>query len=253
VSVYVPPESLLDSKAFRRLLVFSLVGHVALFAGLTFRPRSRAEVFTSTPVMVTVAAPPAPAAAPKPAPPKAAPKPPEPRPEPKVEPPPPPKPVVNEIVIPKEPAPLPKPKPKPVAKPQPKPKTAEQLLAEPTQKVETEHPDSVPDTPAQPDAPPAPVVGGPGTFDPAMAAWQNRVKSIIHSNWSGSQLCKGTPIFDIELDSAGGIDDLSLNQSSGDRYCDESAERAVRKSVPFPASPRGAISVELVLNPQAAP
>ena len=60
MSVYVPPESLLDSKAFRRLLVLSLVGHVTLFLVLTFRPRGRAEVFTATPVMVSVvAAPPA--------------------------------------------------------------------------------------------------------------------------------------------------------------------------------------------------
>ena len=85
-----------------------------------------------------------------------------------------------------------------------------------------------------------------------MAAWQGRVKSIIHSNWSGSQMCKDTPIFDIEIDSAGGLEDLALAKSSGDRYCDESAERAVRKSIPLPPSPRGAISVELVLNPKAA-
>jgi TonB family protein len=252
VSVYVPPESLLESKAFRRLLAWSLAGHVLLFAALTFRPRSDAMVFTANPVMVSVVAAP-PAAAPRPPAPKAAPKPAPKPPEPKVEPPPPPKPVVNEIVIPKDPAPLPKPKPKPVAKPDPKPKTAEQLLAELTQKVETEHPDSVPDVPpqAQP-GPPAPVVGGPGIFDPAMAAWQGKVKALIHSNWSGAQICKDTPIFDLEIDSAGGLEHLALAKSSGDRYCDESAERAVRKSMPLPPSPRGAITIELVLNPKAA-
>ena len=93
--------------------------------------------------------------------------------------------------------------------------------------------------------------GGPGVFDPAMAAWQQRVKALIHSNWSGSQICKGTPIFELEVDSAGGLESLELATSSGDRYCDESAERAVRKSVPLPASPRGAIEIELVLNPKA--
>jgi protein TonB len=153
-------------------------------------------------------------------------------------------------VIPKEPAPLAKPKPKPVA--EPKPKTAEQLLAELTQKVEAEHPDSVPDVP------PAPVreataaaAGGPGIFDPAMASWQQRVKALIHSNWSGAQICKETPIFDLEIDAAGALESLELSKSSGDRYCDESAERAVRKSIPLPPSPRGAIEIEVVLNPKA--
>jgi len=261
VSVYVPPESLLESKAFRRLLAFSLAGHVLLFAALTFRPRSRAEVFTANPVMVNVVAAP-PAArptAPKPVA-KPAPKPPPPKPEVKPEPPPPPpppKPVVNEVVIPKEPAPLAKPKPKPApAKPETPPKSAEQLLSELTQKVEAEHPDSVPEqappAPELPEGPPTGVAGGPGTFDPAMAAWQGRVKALIHSNWSGAQICKGTPVFDLDIDASGGLEDLSLATSSGDRYCDESAERAVRKSIPLPASPRGAISIELVLNPKAA-
>ncbi len=251
---YVPVESLLESRAFRRLLAWSVAGHVILFGGLTFNPFQRsAQVFTANPVMVSVvAAPPAPAAkpaAPKPAP-KAAPKP-EPKPEPKVEPPPPPpKPVVNEVVIPKEPAPLAKPKPKP--KPEPKPKTAEQLLAELTQKVEAEHPNSVPDVPQAPvREAPAAAAGGPGIFDPAMAAWQLRVKALIHSNWSGSQICKSPPIFDLEIDSAGRLDSLALATSSGDRYCDESAERAVRKSIPLPPSPRGAIEIELVLTPKA--
>jgi TonB family protein len=246
---YVPIESLLESRTFRRLMAASLAGHVLLFAGLTFNPfRRNAQVFTANPVMVSVvAAPPQARPAPAKAAPKPAPKPPEPKAAP---PPPPPKPVVNEIVIPKEPAPLAKPKPKP-AKPEPAPKTAEQLLAELTEKVEAEHPDSVPDAAPAPEAPAAPA-GGPGVFDPAMAAWQMRVKSLIHSNWSGAQICKDTPIFDLEIDSAGGLESLALAKSSGDRYCDESAERAVRKSIPLPAAPRGAIEIELVLNPKAA-
>ena len=65
-------------------------------------------------------------------------------------------------------------------------------------------------------------------------------------------MCKDTPIFDLEIDSAGGLDSLQLAKSSGDRYCDESAERAVRKSIPLPPAPRGAIEIVLELNPKAA-
>jgi TonB family protein len=252
VSVYVPPESLLDSKAFRRLLVLSLIGHVVLFVALTFRPHWGTQRFAPSPVMVNVvAAPPQPQA--RPAAPKAAPKPP-PTPKPEVQPPPPPpKPVVNEVVIPKEVAALKPPKPKPVAKPEPKPKTAEELLADLTNKVEKEHPDSVPDVPAE--APPADtpqttqVIGGPGVFDPVMSPWIARVGSILKSNWSGAQLCsKGYPVFDVDLDSGGAVESLQLATSSGDRYCDESAERAIRKSSPLPAPPRGAIGLKLNMS-----
>lgn len=254
MSVYVPPESLLESKAFRRLLAFSLAGHLLLFAILTLHPRGHAELISPSPVMVNVVQAP-PAAPAKPAAPKAEPKPPPPKPEVKPPPPPPPKPVVNEVVIPKEPAPLPakpKPAPKPVEKPAEKPepsKTAEQLLAELTQKVETEHPDSVPETPpSAPVAPAAPIAGGVGTFDPLLSPWVARVKTVVQANWSGAQLCKGVPKFDVDVDANGGLSDIELAESSGDRFCDEAAERALRKSNPLPPPPRGAMSVTLELS-----
>ena len=244
MSVYVPPESLLDSKAFRRLLVFSLVGHVVLFAVLVFHPHGRAELISPSPVMVNVVqAPPQPQAkpaAPKPAPPKPEVKPPPP-------PPPPPKPVVNEVVIPKEPAPLAKPKPKPVEKPEPAPKTAEQLLAELTNKVEAEHPEPPP-LPSAPVGPAAPVAGGAGTFDPLLSPWVARVRNVVQANWSGAQLCKGVPKFDVDVDANGGLSGIELAESSGDRFCDEAAERALRKSNPLPAPPRGAMSITLELS-----
>jgi TonB family protein len=254
VSVYVPPESLLESKAFRRLLALSLAGHVAIFVAFTFRPRGHAMVISPSPVMVNVVQAPPPQAKPAPAP-KAAPKPPQAKPPepkpPEPEPPPPPKPVVNEVVIPKEVAPLKpeKPKAKPAPKPEPRPKTAEELLAELTQKVETEHPDSVPDVPAQTEpAPPAPIAGGVGTFDPLLSPWVRHVQSFVQSNWSGAQLCKGMAKFNVDVGAGGELSGIELAESSGDRFCDEAAERALRKSNPLPAPPRGAMSILLELS-----
>lgn len=247
-TLYVAPESLLENRTFRRILIFSLLGHVALYVGLVFHPfSSQAVLISPSPVMVNMVDLPKPAA-PPPAAKKAAPKPPAPKPEVKP-PPPPPKPVVNEVVIPKEPAPLAKPKPKPVAKPEPKPKTAEEILAELTAKVEAENPEPEPVVQAKVEPGPAtPIVGGPGVFDPLMSPWIAKVSQVVHSNWSGAQLCTGTPIFNLDIAASGALNGLELAESSGDRYCDEAAERAIRKSDPLPAPPRGAMEVEFRLT-----
>jgi TonB family protein len=237
---YAPPESLLESRTFRRLLAFSLAGHLLLFAVLTFRPRSNAILIASSPVMVNMVDLPRPAA--PPAAKKPAAKPPPPKPVAKPEPPKP-KPAVNEVVIPKEPAPLAA-KPKPAAKPEPAPKSAEEILAELTKKVEERNPQ--PEIPAPPaPGPAAPVAGGPGVFDPTFSPWVARVKTAVRANWSGAQLCKGVPVFNLEVAENGALRDIELAQSSGDRYCDESAERAIRKSDPLPPPPRGALALEL--------
>lgn len=242
---YVPVESLLESRAFRRLLALSLAAHVALFLIMTFRPHRSAVLISPSPVMVNVVDVPKPAGA-APAR-KPAAKPPPPKPEAKPEPPKP-KPKVDEIVIPKEPAPLAA-KPKPAAKPEPAPKSAEELLAELTKKVEARNPPSQPAAEAAP-GPAAPIAGGPGVFDPTLSPWVARVRTVVHSNWSGAQLCKAVPVFTLEVDESGALRDLELAKSSGDRYCDESAERAIRKSDPLPAPPRGALALELGMNPK---
>lgn len=242
---YVPLESLLESRSFRRLLAISLAGHVLLFVVLTFRPQSRAVLISSSPVMVNMVDLPKPAAA-RPAAKKPEVKPPPKPPEAKPEPPKP-KPAVNEVVIPKEPAPLAKPKPKPVEKPEPAPKSAEELLAELTKKVEERNPQ--PDLPpAREPGPTAPLAGGPGVFDPTFSPWVARVKTAVRANWSGAQLCKGVPVFNLEVAENGAVRDIELAKSSGDRYCDESAERAIRKSDPLPPPPRGMVSLELLMT-----
>lgn len=240
-TIYVPPESLLDSRTFKRLLAVSLVGHVALFLVLTLRPFHHTQLISPSPVMVNMVD--MPKAAAPPAAKKPAAKPPPPKPPEAVPEPPKPKPVVNEVVIPKEPAPLVA-KPKPAVKPEPKPKSAEEILAELTQKVEKLHPEPEP-VAAAATGPAVPIAGGPGTFDPLLSPWVARVNSAVRSNWSGAQLCKGVPTFDIEVEANGTITDISLARSSGDRYCDESAERALRKSNPLPLPP---YAMEVRLN-----
>ncbi len=239
--IYAPPESLLESRTFKRLLAISLAGHVALFLLLTFRPHRNAVLISSSPVLVNMVDLPKAAAA-RPAPKQPAPPKPEAKPEP-----PKPKPAVNEIVIPKEPAPLPvKPKPA-VAKPEPAPKSAEELLAEITRKVEERNPQPELPAPREP-GPEAPIAGGPGVFDPTFSPWVSRVKLAVRANWSGAQLCKGVPVFNLEVSDDGSLRDIELAKSSGDRYCDESAERAIRKSDPLPPPPRGALALELGMS-----
>lgn len=243
-SFYVPTESLLQSRAFRRLLAFSLAGHVVVFLALVLRPSRNAQLISPSPVMVQVVSMPK-SAAPKPAlakpapPPKEKPLPPEP--------PPPPKPVVKEIVIPKEVRPLPeKPKPAP-AEPKTPPPTAEELLAKMTEQVEAKEAANAPKE--APTEAPAATEAAPGAFDPLLSPWVARVRTLVRANWSGASLCKGTPQFDVDIDGGGQLTHIALAESSGDSYCDDTAERALRKSNPLPPPPR-ALSFTLSLNPK---
>ncbi|HXZ84714.1 MAG TPA: TonB C-terminal domain-containing protein [Myxococcota bacterium] len=249
-SFYVPAESLLHSRTFRRLLAFSLAGHILVFVALVVHPFRRETTFSATPVMVNLVA------APKLPP---APKPPAPKPQvkevpkPEPAPPPPPKPVVKEIVIPKEPQPLAKPKPKPEPeppklekKPEPPPPTPEELMAKISEKVEAEESAKAPPNPP---ADTGPVQGGAGVFDPVMAAWQARVSSFVRSHWAGASICQGSPKFDVDVDAGGRLSNIQLAESSGDKSCDETGERALRMSNPLPAPPR-ALSLTLNLNPK---
>lgn len=240
-TTYVPPESLLESRAFKRLLAFSLAGHIALFLVLTFRPHRTPVLISTSPVMVNVVDVPKPAAAAPAAKKPAAKLPPKPEP-------PKPKPKVNEVVIPKQPAPLAA-KPKPVERAEPPPKSAEELLAELTKKVEERNPPTATESAASAaPGPAAPIAGGPGVFDPVLSPWFARVKMVVHSNWSGAQLCKGEPVFTLDVAENGSLRDLALAESSGDRYCDQSAERAIRKSVPLPPPPRGAMIFDIGMS-----
>ena len=249
-SFYVPTESLLQSRAFRRLLAFSLVGHVVVFLALVLRPAGRTQLISPSPVMIQVVSAPK-SAAPKPAPAKPAP-PPKEKPAPPEPAPPPPKPVVKEIVIPKDVKALPekpKPKPAPVEEKKPPPPTAEELLAKMTEQVEAKEAAAAPQE-APKEAPAATAVeGAAGAFDPLLSPWVARVRTLVRGNWSGASLCKGTPQFDVDIDGGGQLTHIALAESSGDSYCDDTAERALRKSNPLPPPPR-ALSFTLSLNPK---
>jgi len=250
-SFYVPVESLLESRAFRRLLVLSLVGHVLVFAALVLRPSRHGERIASAPVMVQVVQMPK-TALPKPAPPAAKPPPPKPEAKPPEPPPPPPKPVVKEIVIPKEPAPLPaKPKPAPPVETKPKtpPPSAEELLAKMTERVEAQEAAKAPPaTEPQPDAPAA-AVPSPGRFDPVYSPWIAKVKSWINANWTGASVCTAQSLFDVDIGPDGKVTRVVLTQSSGDPHCDDTAYRAITKSSPLPPPPRAA-TYELGMDPK---
>ncbi len=246
-SFYVPTESLLQSRAFRRLLAFSLVGHLVVFLALVLRPSNRGQLISPSPVMIQVVSAPK-SAAPKPAPAKPAP-PPKEKPAPPEPAPPPPKPVVKEVVIPKDVKALPeKPKPKPAAAEAKKPPpSAEELLAKMTEQVEAKEAANAPQE-APKEAPTA-IEGAPGAFDPLLSPWVARVRTLVRGNWSGASLCKGTPQFDVDIDAGGQLTHIALAESSGDSYCDDTAERALRKSNPLPPPPR-ALSFTLSLNPK---
>jgi TonB family protein len=254
-SFYVPPESLLESRVFRRLLVVSVVLHVVVYVALFVSFRRRGELIAAAPVMVQIVQMPKTAPAPKAAAP--APKPPPPKPpEPPKEkapppPPPPPKPVVKEIVIPKEMREeKPKAVPKPVEKkPETPPPSAAELLQKMTERVEQQEAANKP-----PDAPetegPAAAAPTAGRFDPLLSPWIANVQARVRANWSGASVCTGEPEFDVDLDAAGHVTHLSLSKSSGDKYCDDTAERALRKSDPLPPPPRGGDTFTLTLNPK---
>ena len=250
---YVPVESLLESRAFRRLLAFSLALHVALFLIMTLRPHRSAVLISPSPVMVNVVDMPKPAGAAPVR--KAAAKPPPPKPKPEAKPEPPkPKPKVDEIVIPKEPAPLaakPKPAAKPelAAKPEPAPKSAEELLAELTKKVEARNPPSQPAAAAESGAA-APIAGGPGVFDPTLSPWVARVRTVVHSNWSGAQLCKAVPVFTLEVDENGALPTSSSRSRPATATATSRPSARSASPIRFPRLARGALALELGMNPK---
>jgi colicin import membrane protein len=249
-SFYVPAESLLQSRAFRRLLAFSLAGHLLVLVALVLRPSRHGELIAAAPVMVQVVQMPK-AAVPKPAPPAAKPPPPKPEEKPP-EPPPPPKPVVKEIVIPKEPAPLPaKPKPAPPVETKPKtpPPSADELIAKMTERVEAQEAAKAPPQTEPQNEAPAAAVPSPGRFDPIYSPWIANVKARVNANWTGASVCTAQSLFDVDIAPDGRVTRVVLTQSSGDASCDGTAERAIKKSSPLPPPPQAA-TYELGMDPK---
>ncbi len=247
-------ETLLGSRQFRRLLLWSACAHVAIFALTNLRILSRTTaVIPPSPVMVELVAPPSAGGASKGA--AAAPAPARPKPErvvnlpkPKPEPP--------------KPKTAPAPKPKPVAKPVPAPappkpaapeaptRSAAEVLAALRERVAAK-PGAETDAAAIASSTGSGAPSG-GRFDPVMAAYHDRIKALLRSNWANAAFANDPSLrahYLVRVDNAGGILSVDLVQSSGNPYFDESAERAIKKSAPWPAPPRGAFELDLVFNP----
>ena len=138
-----------------------------------------------------------------------------------------------------EPA-APEPEKPAVAKPKPKPKEKEK----PPQKAE-------PEKPAEPKEQPMDLSVGKDIEDGTSIAVDGQqfpfsyylaaVERKVSQNWfsgvsSGTEGLTCLVFFRLRRD--GGVDDVRIEQSSGNTYFDRSAMRAVRSAAPFPPLPR---------------
>ncbi len=198
------------------MLAWSAAGHVALGGGLLWSPRSDARPLEPLPIFIEVVA--------------------------QVEPPPParrPRQVVEEVVIPKRPRST---RRAPARKPPPA-LSAEQIVAQLRDKLGPTTPTFTSTTDAR-----------AGRFDPEMAAYRKRIRALLYANWAGARVfsSQGRLIahFRVEVDAGGGVRSLDLVKTSGNAHFDESAERAIWKVEPFPAPPRGALTLTLTFDPR---
>lgn len=210
--------------SFRRLLAWSLGGHMTL-ALLAVIPLPHLSSRRPPAVFVDLVA--APAARPRPAPRQV---------------------VAEPKVISDRPRPKPKPKPAP-AKPEPPPPTAEEILAQ----LRAKHPARPEEPPSVVDRIRASVQRGSGRVDPILAAYTRKIESCVHANWVGaSSYTHRSDLevrFAVSVDSAGALTSVAIIGTSGDRFLDESAERAILKCEPFPPPPRGYERLVLAFSP----
>ena len=222
-----PSELLLQNREFRRLCAYSALGHLLLLIAVLVSFSLDRTISTPAPVFVELVG--ALELAPAPAP--------------KLEK----QQVEQPVVIPKRaPEPKPRAKPEPKAKPQPEPArpSVQQLLAQLRAKLAATAP-SEPLT--------GTAGGGRGRFDPQLARYQKKVFLLLRSNWAGARMFKSEPDLEVHykvrIDGGGGIRSVDLVRSSGNRYYDESAERAIQKSRPFPDPPRGPLTLDVTFQP----
>jgi TonB family protein len=234
VTAYAEPSPLFASDGFRRLFGWSAVAHGIMVISFMLAPELYSLAPTPAPIFVEVIAAPQ------------APTPPSARP----------KQVVDEaVIIPKRPRAKPKPKPAPAIPTPPPPKaepkkepeptvTAEQLL----EQIRAKH------TPAAAETKQGVEGTQTGRLDPELAAYRRQVENLIYTNWVGLQAYRYKPgvqvVFQLEIDATGSLRDVRLIQGSGDRHLDESAERAIHKSVPLPPPPRSVRTLRIYMDPR---
>ena len=209
--------SLTQRPEFRRFLLGSLTGHAVLFSMLLAAPGLERAMRPPAPVyvdLITVA----PAAKPKPAPRQK---------------------LDQPVVLKAKPKSKPQAAPKEVLAPKEKPKeilSAAEILSRLREQVGDE-----PETTTR--------TAAPGRFDPQMAAYQRRVHVVLRSNWAGFRGENLVARFEVEVDGEGRVRSLRATTSSGNRYFDESAERAIRLSDPLPRPPRGPVTLDVGFSP----
>jgi protein TonB len=159
------------------------------------------------------------------------------------------------VVIPKDP-PKPAPKPKAKARPKPEPKpevkpvpekkraSADQLLAQMRKNVASREGEAT--------AQAAASAGPRGRVDPLLALYRRKLIALLDANFSGARAFASTPDlrarYEVRIDAGGGVRGVTLVTASGNRFFDEAAERAIRKS-PFPPPPRGDLTLDVTFQP----
>jgi protein TonB len=229
--------SLLHSRPFQRLLGLSALGHLLVTLVLTFgswRPLRPAELDVVYIDALPAAALPAPSQA-KPAPARQQ---------------------VAEVVIPRRPQPKPRPpaaKPPPTpTRPEPKPAAAQPtpeppkpsasasaLLEKLRDEAKSRAPQGVPDGQGTGER--------AGVLDVEKAAYIREVQAAIEPHWI-AQACfrqRSAPLWTVEVGASGRASDVTLGRSSGDRHCDDSAERAIHKAQPLPPPPAGIRALDI--------
>ncbi len=220
------PGTLLESDAFRRLLGWSAAAHLLVLVVSAFSPALYRPALAPAPIYVDLVTAPARATRSRQ--------------------------VVKEpVVIPKKPRAAAEPKPE--AKPEPappetepaRPLTPEQILAQ----LRKEQGESSEIERAE-----AGAGQIQGRLDPERAAYRRRLENLIYGNWAGARGFRDQigleVLLEIKVDSNGTLRSVEVVRSSGNRHLDESAERAIKKSAPFPPPPRSVRVITVRMNPR---
>ena len=93
-----------------------------------------------------------------------------------------------------------------------------------------------------------------GIVDRERARYDRTVRGLLYANWAGAAGFSGRnnqiARFEVTVGSAGKVLGIRLTHSSGDRFLDESAERAIRKADPFPPPPPGYSKLAIRFDPR---
>ena len=223
-------------REFRRMLVVSLIAHVAMIVVLQIERSSSVVLLPGVVPVELVSLPgvaPIPVPAPKPAPA-----------EPEVipEPPPPPKPIAKKVVLPDKPRQTPKPKKKVVkpAPPQPVDQDYDDVLAKLRADAGEAAPKPIAPRPAVPTA-----TGSGGAVgvqvSPEVAAWLKKAKIHVRRAWvlpSAFRTQQLEAHVLVELDAGGNVvGKPKVVKRSGNPWFDDGVVRAIQSSSPLPPPP----------------